>query len=122
MRVFVFILVLNSFSALALPFNQTRKYQYSIFETEQKCIDYQRANGMWFNCFKFIEFRPDGSALVITTDIANAATYDVDFNARTVTLKRQSIGDMPSIMKFKLSSNLRALIDSNYDVWEWVEK
>ncbi|TDJ06946.1 MAG: hypothetical protein E2O68_04190 [Deltaproteobacteria bacterium] len=110
---------LLSISSTAATFEKIRVYRYSLFETEQLCKKHQESTGQWFNCFQYVEFRPDGTATLVLTDIANRATYDLDLEKRTIQVKSEGPGDMGPKMKFRLSPNKRALVEpSSYKVWE----
>ena len=111
--------ILLSLSSFASTFEKVREYRYSLFETEKECKEYQETSGEWFNCFQYVEFRPDGTATIILTDIANRATYELDLGKQTIQLKADGPGDMGSKRKFKLSPNKRALVEpGNFKVWE----
>ena len=113
------LLFLFSWPLLASTFENIREYRYSLFETEKKCKEFQESTGHWINCFQYVEFRPDGTATLVLTDIANRVTYKLDLEKGTIQLKADGPGDMSPKIKFKLSPNKRAIVEpSSYKVWE----
>jgi len=111
-----FLLSLSSYGAV---FQKIRDYRYSYFETEKKCQEFQENTGQWFNCYQLVRFKPNGTADIILSDIANRANYDVDFKMGSIVLFALGPGDMAPKIKFKISPNKRAIVEpNNFKVWE----
>jgi hypothetical protein len=62
----------------------------------------QKKHDLWFNCYRTIEFSPDGTATVVLTGIANLAKYKIGSKSERIKLRAKSPGDMPKTMKFQL--------------------
>ncbi len=98
-------------------FSEERSYLNLIhpFETEQECLDAQNPN-FFINCYKIVDFYPDGTATVMLTDILNNATYSIEDMFITVTLAPNS--EVAEIIEFYVSDDYKSLIQaSNSEVW-----
>ena len=119
MKYFFFLYLLFPLISNANFFNKVREYRYSLFETEEKCREHQENHDTWFNCFQIVRFMPDGTATMLLTDIMNMATYKLDLEKNSIFLKSLGSGDMPKSIKFNISPNKRAIIETiNFKVWE----
>ena len=97
-------------------FDSPRRYSLHLFQTPQDCKNAQ-AGGRWFNCEQVINFKPDGHATVMVTDIMNMATYSIEGNQ--VVVKRTGAGDISEQMKFVIDHTGRNLIAvGRPEVWE----
>lgn len=117
MKAFTFLAVLMMTTALQAAnwFPEERSYRHHLFIDQKTCEKYQ-TDHMWMNCFQWLDLNPDGTAMVVLTDIANPATYEIVDN--TVVVRTEN-GDAPPEMIFILDStgrNLR-LSDTNM-IWE----
>lgn len=96
-------------------FPEERSYHHHLFIDQKTCDQYQ-ADHLWLNCFQWLSLNLDGTAMVVLTDIANPATYEIVENTVVVHVEN---GDAPPEMVFILDStgrNLR-LTDTN-TIWE----
>lgn len=120
MKTFIFLTIVLMTTVLKaeLPktwFPEERSYRHHLFIDQKACDEYQ-AGGRWFNCFQWLDLNPDGTAMVVLTDIANPASYEIIEN--TVVVRTEN-GDAPPEMVFILDNTGRNLVlkDSN-SIWE----
>lgn len=112
--IFMLTTTLNA-EPLATWFQEERSYRHHLFIDQKTCDQYQ-AGHRWMNCFQWLDLNPDGTAMVVLTDIANPATYEIIDNMLVVHTEN---GDAPTEMVFIMDStgrNLR-LLDTNM-IWE----
>lgn len=96
-------------------FSEERSYRHHLFIDQKTCEKHQIGH-MWRNCFQWLDLNPDGTAMVVLTDIANAATYEIIENRIIVHVDS---GDAPPEMIFTMDHTGRNLIlNDAHTIWE----
>ncbi len=92
-----------------MGWEEARSYYVQLIEDPEDCANSWELFSM--NCYQIAEFCPDGSVMVIVTDIVNAGRYDLDEDI--VQIEFTSPGDMPSFWNLQVQEdgNLRDSFD-----------
>ena len=119
MKKMIFALSFTVFSVYANAAHFTdrnRHYQHDLFSSQSEC-DEARKHAPFLNCAQHMTLRTDGSGMVVLTDIANLAKYDVTGDTVSVTI--ESGGEVTGTLVFKSTDAFNTLtLQENSTQWK----
>jgi hypothetical protein len=89
-------------------FPDSRMYVHSLFSSQEEC-DKARAQWGMFNCSQTLRLSPDGSGVMMVTDMLEPVNYEIDGNKLIVAPYRGSSGEIPERLEFTISADERFL-------------
>ena len=96
--------------------DRDRHYQHDLFSSQQECEE-ARKHAPFLNCAQHMTLRTDGSGMVVLTDIANLAKYDIAGDVVNVTI--ESGGEVTGTLVFKSTDGFNTLtLQENATQWK----